>query len=321
MSIPCWPSQIEVTPPSFRSDLQLDVDVIEEIARIYGYHNLPSTLMNTPIPTTKQAGTDFIVEERVKRFLAASGAQELYTYSMVSEARALEDGFSLSEHLKLSNPLTDDRVYLRRSLLPSLVEALEEMMRPGLVVFELANVYHPQENALPIEQLHLSIVSNCEYRQLRTQVEAMLATMHITKMRIDTESHCLTAGEMDTVIGVVTQLGSYVAFDFIWSELLQIATTHPHYIPLAKAAPLTEDLTFTLPARTAVGPIISAMLAVSPLIHSVTLGAQYKQNFTFRCTYLNPDQPISSDEVAPIRAQLVETVQRVAQATLVGTLQ
>jgi phenylalanyl-tRNA synthetase beta chain len=112
-------STIKVTPPTFRPDITIPADVIEELARIYGYHNLPSKIMDTPIPLNKPTDVNFAVEHRIKQFLADLGWQELYTYSMVSQAVALESGYSIDKHLKLQNPLTDDRVYLRRSLIPS----------------------------------------------------------------------------------------------------------------------------------------------------------------------------------------------------------
>ncbi len=321
--------QVAVTPPSFRSDLQIGVDIIEEIARIYGYHNLPSTLMQSAIPTNRQPGTNFILEERMKRFLGAHGAQELYTYSMVSETLALQDSFSLEDHVRLSNPLTDDRIYLRRSLIPSLRQAVAEAAKPNLVVFELANVYHPRPKDLPTEELHLTILSAGDYRQLRATTESMLATLHISNLTIETESPGsqnaqLTITKTDgekCILGNVTTNGKHIAFDFLWSKILEVASTHPNYTPLPKAAPLTEDLTFTLPANTTIGPLITGMKSVSPIIHSIALGDQFKQNYTFHFTYLDVENSMSSELVAPVRAKIVEVAEQIAKAALVGSLQ
>lgn len=321
-------SQLTVTPPSFRPDLQIPVDIIEEVARIYGYHQLPSTLMSSAIPTHPQEGTNFILEERAKRFLAATGAQELYTYSMVSDVLALEDGYSLEEHLRVANALTDDHVFLRRSLTPSLVQALDQMPR-ATVVFELANVYHPKQNNLPTEELHLTIVGAKPYRELRAQVEAVLATLYLSNLTalVTAEGDVEAPLQVTTTAGQLIHIGSVravsercVAFDFLWSEVVRVAATHPVYKPLAKAAPLTEDLTFTLPEKTQIGPLMQAFSSVSPLIAHVELGEQYRQNYTFSFTYLDQENSVSTEVVAPIRAQLVETAKTVAKATLVGSL-
>jgi phenylalanyl-tRNA synthetase beta subunit len=114
-----------ILPPTFRPDLQIPADIVEEIARIYGYHQLPSKLMATPIPTQQPTNADFRLEQRLKNFLAALGWQEIYSYSAVSQNLAQQAGHDLSAHLKLANPLTEDHVYLRRSLIPSLNQAID----------------------------------------------------------------------------------------------------------------------------------------------------------------------------------------------------
>lgn len=320
---------ITVTPPTFRPDIQISVDVIEEIARIYGYHKLPSVLMSSSIPTTRQPGVHIALEEQVKRFLAARGAQELYTYSMVSEKLALADGFSLEQHLKLSNPLTDDRVYLRRSLTPSLIEGLHLMQQRKRVVFELANVYHPQEKALPQEVLRLTIVSGGEYRALRGHVAALLTSLFIPKLVVNAAEYgapeatlsCHTVDGHELQLGTVSHHpGGVVSFDFDWSALVAASSTHPAYHPLPKAESLTEDLTFTLPERTSIGQLITSMEKASPLL-TITLGEQYENNYTFHCTYLDPETSLSSQDVAPLRAAVVSLAKESAGAVLVGTLQ
>lgn len=320
---------ISVTPPTFRPDIQLSVDVIEEIARIYGYHKLPSVLMSSSIPTTRHPGVHIAQEAQVKRFLSARGAQELYTYSMVSEQLALLDGFTLEEHLKLANPLTDDRVYLRRSLTPSLIEGLHLMQQPKRVVFELANVYHPQEKALPQEVFRLTIVSGGEYRALRGHVEALLSSLFIPKLVVNAAEYGVQQATLTchAVDGVELQLGTvshhpggFVSFDFVWSAVVAASSTHPAYHPLPKAESLTEDLTFTLPARTSIGQLITNMEKASPLL-TITLGDQYENNYTFHCTYLDPETSLSSQDVAPLRAAVVKLANESAGAVLVGTLQ
>ena len=176
---------LSVQPPTFRPDLTIPADVIEEVARIYGYHNLPSTLMETPIPTSYPKDTNFNLENRIKRFLSDIGWQEVYTYSLVSEAIALESGRRLEDHLKLQNPLTEDRIYLRRSLLPSLTEIItNNPQQKELSVFEIANTYQPQKDNLPKEELCLAAVSTQNYRHLRGILEVLLAQLYIADHQI-----------------------------------------------------------------------------------------------------------------------------------------
>ncbi len=318
-----------VEPPSFRPDIEIEADVVEEIARIYGYHNLPSTLMNTAIPTSRPEGTRFDVEHACKLFLAHIGWQEVYTYSLVSGKIAQESGYALAEHVRLQNPLTDDRVYLRRSLVPSLVEVLDaNPQRPALGVFEIAHSYHPQPNDLPIEELHLTLIGQKSYPEVRGDFERLLRQFYITQLSITEVPRVpLQQGEITATtargvvsIGTVTILEQgRVVFDLLLTELAHICKTHPTYQPLPKAEAVTEDLTFSLPERTPIGTVIQTMIAVHEKIASVKIIDQYKQNFTFSYTYLDPEKSLSKDEVEPIRRQIIALVAQKFSGALVGT--
>ncbi len=318
-----------ITPPSFRPDIEIPADVVEEIARIYGYHNLPSTLMDTPIPTIKPATVNFSFEYACKRILADLGWQELYTYSLVSESVAKESGFSLEQHLKLQNPLTDDRVYLRRSLIPSLVEILEmNSEEKGLSIFEIANVYHPEATGLPQEDLHLTLVGQIPYREVRGVLEVLLGNFYCSNIEIVPQQASSTIGDVvytvgsdKQILGTIQMLSkNRTAVDLLIARILPIIKTHPTYQALPKTAPVKEDLTFVLPEKTLVGPVISEIKATASLVEQVELVDQYKQNFSFTITYVDPEKPLSSVEVEPIRKQIVARVSEKCGGTLVGAL-
>jgi phenylalanyl-tRNA synthetase beta chain len=319
---------LHVTPPTFRPDITIPADVVEEIARIYGYHKLPSTLMDTPIPTNKPTDTNYVIENRVKRFLAAIGWQEVYTYSMVSEAIALQSGLSLDHHLKIQNPLTDDRVYLRRSLLPSLEEILDTNQQSQLSVFELAMVYEPKNNDIPQQTLHLSIVGNGEYRQVKGILESLFDQFFVAadyqpikqpQTQFTYQASIMVDGQNLGTIGVLKS--GRVGIDISMETLVTVAKTHPTYQPLPKTGFISEDLTFTLPEQTAVGEILTVIRQVDNLVESVDLKDTYQQNFTFSIRYHDPESNLTVEVVAPIRAKMVAIVEDTFGAKLVGALQ
>ena len=316
---------LTVTPPSFRPDIRIPADIVEEIARIYGYHQLPSTLMETALPTTRPTNTDFVVEHKIKQFLATVGLQEVYTYSMVSEVIASQSGFQLNEHLKLQNPLSDDRVYLRRSLVPSLAEVLDSNPQAkDLSVFEIANVYHPKDTGLPSEELELTILTQLPYRKSRGILESLLNQWFVSNMQIeqtsDSESAIITV--LKEKIGNISIIEkNRVAITISLPQLLQVIHSHPEYIPLPKAESVVEDLTFTLPAQTAVGPLLDLISSSHELISSVELTDVYQHNHTFSITYLDPSKSLSNQEVEPIRKEVVAQLAKHFQAELVGSLQ
>ncbi len=316
---------LTVHPPTFRPDLTIPADIVEEIARIYGYHKLPSVIMDTQIPTQRQVGVNFSIENRMKRFLASIGLQEIYSYSMVSEAIALQTDM-LENHLKLQNPLTDDRVFLRKSLIPSLSEILDQNSHVSeLSVFEIANIYLPRKNNLPEETLRLSIVSTKPYREVRGIVENLLGQFFIKEIAVTQNTD--TTGTI-TVInsGKVVKLGTIqiitnnrIAIELEFAKLLQIVKTHPTYQPIPKTAIVTEDLTFTLPKKIRVGEIMKLISESSTLITDVELKGIYNQNYSFAITYHDPKNNLASDDLKPVRKKIVQELEK-QQGILVGTL-
>jgi phenylalanyl-tRNA synthetase beta chain len=319
-----WPDEhtVKVTPPTFRPDITIPADVVEELARIYGYHNLPSKLMDTPIPLTKPENSHFNTETRIKQFLADLDWQELYTYSMVSEEIALQSGFSLEEHLKLQNPLTDDRVYLRRSLIPSLQEVLSNNSdHHDLSIFEIANVYHPRKNDLPDEVLQLSLVSPLSYREVRGIVESLLQQFYISGMTVqpkDQRSADVMVNE--EWVGSVQVIGQHVAVELELRELLPLAKSHPTYKPLPKAASLKEDLTFQFPETVQIGTVMAEVESIDPLISSIELTDIYNQNYSFTVVYTHPEHSLSSEDIAPVRKKIVAIVTEKHKGSLIGSV-
>ncbi len=145
--------QLIITPPSFRQfDVTIPEDIVEEVARIYGYHNLPNRLMTGEIPVThKPKILDF--EVGIKQILKFWGYTETYNYSFISKDLIEKANLKIADHLKVANPLTADIEYMRISLIPSMLETLakNQFYSDNLQLFELAKVYVPRKNDLPFE--------------------------------------------------------------------------------------------------------------------------------------------------------------------------
>lgn len=321
-----------VTPPTFRPDIEIPVDVVEEIARIYGYHNLPSRLMDTPIPTQRPTDTNFTTEHNIKQLLTAQGVQEVYTYSMVSADIARQSGYDLANHLRLSNPLSEDREYLRRSLLPSLEEFLAaNSTKPKLAVFEIANCYHPQNTGLPQEELRLGLVGN-DYALVKGWLENLVERFHIDALQLTVNPKPTTGWQQSATvsaanrhtdeqvdighIGIITS--SNTGLSLSMARLFEVINSHPEYQPLPTTAVLTEDMTFTLPDQTYLGPVAETIKQVSDSITQVTIGTSYQQNHTFKVYYQLPTENITSEAVKPIRVTIVKNVKEHHGGKLVG---
>ncbi len=158
--------QITATTPDHRLDIGEGVvgkaDLIEEIARIYGYQNIPETRMADALPP-QQGNPALELEERVRDLLARAGLQEMITYRMTSpenEARRLPPGTADDglPYLRLSNPISAERTVMRKSLAASVLEMVEQNARVAArqAVFEIGPVFHllPGQE-LPAEPFYL----------------------------------------------------------------------------------------------------------------------------------------------------------------------
>lgn len=318
---------LEITPPSFRPNLTIPADIVEEIARIYGYHNLPSVVMDTPIPLSKPTEVNFGLEHAVKNFLAHIGWQEAYTYSMVSQELADQSGYDLDEHVTIQNPLTDDRVYLRRTLIPSLQEVLDQNpLEKHLSVFEMAYVYQPQTDHIPQQDLWLTLLSSKPYRQVKGDVEALLAQLFLSQVEFQPHDYQHEKVTQSAQILVDSQeLGQLhvlkngrVAVALDMHMLTTLAKSHPTYQPIPCTAEIIEDLTFTFPQKTLIGPVMTSMQSVDPLIKKVELKDQYQQNFTFTIHYQDQGKNLSGEDIEPIRKRIIDELDHTYQAKLVG---
>ena len=155
---------IEAVVPSFRaSDISIPEDLVEEIARIYGYHNLPSELPGVTTSSITQFGTNpYYWETRAKNAFKYWGFTEVYSYPMVSEE--MYEG-PTDEAVKLANPLGEEFVYMRRTLVPSLLKVMQDNKQSEeFQIFEIANVYEKDGKNLPKETRMLGGLSKTRIR-------------------------------------------------------------------------------------------------------------------------------------------------------------
>jgi phenylalanyl-tRNA synthetase beta chain len=134
---------ITVTPPSYRFDLQIEEDLIEEVARMVGYNNLPHTPPLAPI-TAKIRPESQRSPFSVRRALAAMGYQETINFSFVEE-RWEHELAGNPNPIKLLNPIASQLSVMRSSLIGSLVQVLRfnaARKAPRVRVFELGSVFH-----------------------------------------------------------------------------------------------------------------------------------------------------------------------------------
>ena len=156
--------RLEVEVPSHRLDVSIAADLIEDIARIHGYEAIPLTLIKDVLPPQRSQPLLAGIEQ-TRDILVGCGLTEIISYgltSLDSVSRAQVDGppVEASAYIRLANPISQEREFLRQALLPSMLETLRtnSRYRQRMALFEIGRVYLPQPGEeLPLEQRRLAI--------------------------------------------------------------------------------------------------------------------------------------------------------------------
>lgn len=159
---------VQVTAPDFRLDIGEGLtgraDVVEEIARLYGYERIPETRLADVMPAL--IGNPALeMEEKLRDVMANLGLQEVVSYRLTTperEKKLIPDGVDVEgDYITLQNPITPERRVMRRSVLASVMDILEKNSRTtdSLALFEIGNIYIPQDGkTLPDELPRMGIV-------------------------------------------------------------------------------------------------------------------------------------------------------------------
>ncbi|MCF8129606.1 MAG: phenylalanine--tRNA ligase subunit beta [Deltaproteobacteria bacterium] len=151
---------LAVVPPTFRVDIKREVDLVEEVARLHGFDNIP-VIPPRITPSQNTESPDLLLRDEVRTMMKAFGFSEIITYSFVSpdsvSALVGETPGALNAFTRIMNPLTVDQSVLRTSLIPGLMETARYNMlhdRGNLRLFEWGKVFFDKEDdAQPLEKI------------------------------------------------------------------------------------------------------------------------------------------------------------------------
>ena len=297
--------------PSFRIDLERPADLAEEVARIYGYNNIPSTVIKGV------ANASLTPKQKFRRTLenatVAVGCYGILTYSFISpkyfDKIALPADSSLRKTVVISNPLGEDTSVMRTTTLPSMLETLSlnyKNRNAAVALYEIGKEYLPTApDKLPEEPDRLTIGmygDDADFFTLKGMVETILETAGLhdcTYKACGTDapfdeicalhpgrSAVIYAGE--TPIGYLGEVHptvqknydigtrTYVA-KLLIDEMQPLAQTDITYQPLPKFPAITRDLSLVCADEVPVGDLQAAMKnAVGNILEQITLFDVYK---------------------------------------------
>jgi phenylalanyl-tRNA synthetase beta chain len=313
---------LTATPPSFRAqDMHIQEDVIEEVARIYGYHNIPNKLPSITSARPFNLETNILYyEDRIREALKYWGLTEVYTYPMVSED--LYEG-DLKNAVTIQNPLNEEYVYMRASLVPSLLKVVKENKNHDKIsIFEIGNIYVGQKGDLPKEILRLAGVfksADASFFKVKGLIEQLLADLGITDVNFDQshESAEITVNVGKDYVGDIEILDSDVInFELDLEIILKHATLKKTYKPLSKFPPIMEDLAIIAPADVTTGDLIATVKKQSSLVRDVSLLDKYEDARTFHIVYQSNERNLKNEEIGEIREKILKELREKHKAKI-----
>lgn len=296
--------------PSVRIDIERKCDIAEEVARIYGYNNIPNTIIRGVADARLTEKQKF--ERKIANAMTALGAYEITTYSFISpkyfDKIRLPEGSPLRKPVVITNPLGEDTSVMRTTLLPSMCEVLARNYNnrnAAVCLFELGNEYIPNGGELPDEPMRLSVGmygGDADFYAIKGIIDSMLKNIGVedfeytacTDPAVFAEADAFHPGRCAVItkdgkaIGILGELHpetlenygigvtAYAAKVNV-TELLGMANAVKTYKPLPKFPATTRDLAIVCDETLPAGELEKAIRkAVGNILESVTLFDVYQ---------------------------------------------
>lgn len=327
--------------PSFRQDLTREIDLVEEIARVIGIEAVPSR-EQARFAGGSEADRRADQAMRLRRLLAAQGFNEARGLTLISE-RALA-GFPVEGALRVRNPLNEDQVVLRPSLIPGLLEAVARNVRGGvrnLRLFEVGRVFRAgvREERTALALVLTGDAFPASWRDSKPRaadffdLKGALAALNLGELTFKAITHPALALAVeirsgDTVLGLAGQLlparareldaPAAVLVAELEIDLLDAAPLRARFADLPKFPAVTRDIAMLAPVETPHERIEATLReAKEPLLAGVELFDVFtdpsgqripadKKSLAYALTYRAADKTLTADEVAAAHQRLKE---------------
>ncbi|MGB3367935.1 MAG: phenylalanine--tRNA ligase subunit beta [Acidaminobacteraceae bacterium] len=341
---------ITVIVPHYRLDLEKEIDLVEEVARIYGYDEIGATLPMGAEWGAKTNGQQ--IEDITKDILVSLGLNEIVTYSFVSPKQLdmirTDENSILRQQIKLLNPLGEEYSIMRTTLLPNLLEVIARNNNrkvESVRAFEIGNLFIPKElpvTTLPIEKKSLVIGRygvGEDFFSMKGAVEELLDKLGIKGYEfipeanhptyhpgrcanIQWENHILgTIGEIHPKVIENYDINTRVyASEIDYNIILQLVKLDRIYKALPKYPAMTRDMALLVKDEVTNGEIISIInnnggkILESSSLFDVYRGKQIESGYksmAYSLTFRASDRTLTDEEVTKVYDKILVKLEEV----------
>ncbi len=342
-----------ITVPSWRGDVEHYSDLAEEVARFYGYNQIPTTSMRG-VTTRGGYSPEQLLERSLGNVCRGMGYDEIITYSFISptyydKIRLPEDS-PLRKSMKIMNPLGEDTSIMRTTVLPSMLEILTRnynYRNKAAHLYELGRTYFEREDGMADEpkMLSLGIYGPEEsFFTLKGAVETVLESIRAEDVTYEAErtnpsyhpGRCAKVYVKGQEVGILGQIHPLVAANYgvdaelYYAELRFDALfasrgADPEYTPLPKFPAVTRDIAVLVDVPVTVGALEGCIRAAAKsLLKDVTLFDIYqganlpagKKSVAFNLVLRADDRSLTAQEADDEVKLVLESLEKAFGATL-----
>lgn len=286
---------ITVQVPSRRKDITIKEDLIEEVARIYGYDDIPSTLPVFEKVTSGQLTDRQYKTRMVKEVLEGAGLDQAITYSLVSKEDATAFSMQQRQTIDLLMPMSEAHASLRQSLLPHLIEAASYNVarkNKGVKLFEIGNVFFANgEGELPDQVEYLSGILTGDYVVNQWQGKKETVDFYLAKGVVDRVSEKLNLefsyrradidglhpgrtaeillenkivgfiGELHPTLAADNDLKRTYVFELNFDALMSVSVGYINYQPIPRFPGMSRDIALEVDQNIPAADLLSTIHA------------------------------------------------------------
>lgn len=336
----------EIIVPSFRSDVEHKADIAEEIARFYGYNNIPTTIAKGSPEGGYNEYQKF--ERVVNQNMLAQGMYEIMTYSFVSPKQydkiRLPKDDPKRQSVVIRNPLGEDTSIMRTNAIPSMMDILSKNYnnRNGAVsLYEIGNEYIPVEGELLPDEVPNLVLGmygdDKDFFTLKGVVENLLDTLAIREYDVDAKSddptfhpgRCAVLSKDGEEFGIIGEVHPLVCANYGINtrvyvgklklrKLFAMMDTQRSYVPMPKFPASTRDLALlcddALPVMTmekaikaAAGKILEKIELFD--VYKGSQIAQGKKSVAFNISMRASDRTLTDEEVNSAMSKILKALE------------
>jgi len=314
--------KFKVVVPSFRMmDIEREIDLIEEIARIWGYNRIEATMPNTAF-AGKTEDRENIFHNRIREVLVGCGLNEVQSYGMLGPKDFEKTGISMEKAVGITNPLTVEMSIMRTNILPGLLNAAvhnQNRQVENIFLFEVGKVFRGKEEkwwlgGLVAGSPFMSAMDKGEvdYSYLKGVIENLFRDLGIDLPKVAEANNFLlqpgNGAEIDK-IGILGALHPDISrnyeftkpvfiFELDLEALFKLMPEEQRCRHLPKYPCVSRDISMFIPAELENQAIIELIERTGgELIESVYPFDKYKDSIAYRVIYRHPERTLTEDEV------------------------